>query len=240
MLRAGLSERQFDRQLDAINQRPLAPLYRGAGVPIAELGGKLATGEEAFLGGFLSRRPTREDWRTPHKLPLNLLRVGVRASERAYVATLNRIRADAFDAYVAAFAEGGKPTLEEAKYLGWLTGVTTGRGKLANARLDQAVGMSSHVLFSPRYLLSRMQLISGQPIWGAPTWRTRKLAAAEYARFLGGMAVLYTLASLANDDERITFDPRSADFGKVRFGNTRLDPLAGLAQVTVFPTRRGT
>jgi hypothetical protein len=37
-----------------------------------------------------------------------------------------------------------------------------------------------------------------------------------------------------------SLDPRSSDFLKIRFGNTFIDPLAGLAQVTTFLAREGT
>jgi hypothetical protein len=52
----------------------------------------------------------------------------------------------------------------------------------------------------------------------------------------------YTMLSLAfkrRKDEKggVELDPRSSDFGKIRLGNTRLDPLAGLAQVITFAAR---
>jgi hypothetical protein len=69
------------------------------------------------------------------------------------------------------------------------------------------------------------------------------MIAQEYARFLLGVSVAITLAAMMRDDEDetkiIEVDPRSSAFGKVRFGDTYLDPLAGLAQVTVFLSRVG-
>jgi hypothetical protein len=38
----------------------------------------------------------------------------------------------------------------------------------------------------------------------------------------------------------VEFDPRSSDFGKIKIGNTRIDPLSGLSQATVFASRLAT
>jgi hypothetical protein len=59
------------------------------------------------------------------------------------------------------------------------------------------------------------------------------------------LGLFYGLVGLArafwdDDDEdkpTITLDPRSSDFGKLQFGNTRIDPLAGLAQVITVSSR---
>jgi hypothetical protein len=93
---------------------------------------------------------------------------------------------------------------------------------------------------------SRFQLLVGQPLWKGNA-KTRKAIAAEYARYLGGLGLFYSLAYLmglgADDDKdkpKMTFDPRSSDFGKVRFGNTTIDPLSGLTQTTVLIGRLAT
>jgi hypothetical protein len=49
------------------------------------------------------------------------------------------------------------------------------------------------------------------------------------------MSVVYLLAQLAGFD--IEWDPRSSDFGKIKIGNTRIDPLGGFSQVIVFLSR---
>lgn len=51
--------------------------------------------------------------------------------------------------------------------------------------------------------------------------------------------MVYALGSLAqdDDDEPIETDPRSSDFLKIRFGDTRVDPLSGLIQATVLLSR---
>jgi len=49
------------------------------------------------------------------------------------------------------------------------------------------------------------------------------------------LGLFYTLWKLAGGD--IEMDPRSADFGKIRIGNTRIDPLAGISQTIVLLSR---
>ncbi len=216
--RAAWSERRFDRQLDAINQRPNAELYKQSGLHIADVDGPLAAQEEAVMSRLARRIP------------------GLAQSQRGYTAILNRLRADSFDALEASLARNGKATPDEAKALANFVNVATGRGKLGKigkTNLESAAVPLAQLFFSPRYVVSRFQLLAGQPLyWGS--WRTRKLVAQEYGRALIGLGTFYGLASILNEDESIEADPRSSDFGKIRFGSTRVDPLAGLAQPIVL------
>jgi hypothetical protein len=61
---------------------------------------------------------------------------------------------------------------------------------------------------------------------------------AVYYSLLYG--ALWAAASLTGDDDKepvIELNPRSSDFGKIRVGNTRIDPLSGLQQATVLLSR---
>lgn len=210
---------------EELRNRPNAHLYDQAKLAITVSEGRLSKQEEAYMGRWSKNFP------------------GVAASERAYVAFLNRMRADVFDALVAALGKNGKVTLEEAKAIANFVNVTTGRGSLGKAEVA-AVPLAT-VFFSPRYVASRFQILAGQPFWKGNA-RTRKAFAQEYARALMGLGSFYGMIMLAGllgdeDDEKpeIEFDPRSEKFGKVRFGNTRVDPLAGLSQATVLLTRLG-
>jgi hypothetical protein len=69
----------------------------------------------------------------------------------------------------------------------------------------------------------------------------RAVIAGEYARAMGGYGVYYSLllgaAKAFGAQPSVQPDPRSSDFAKIRIGNTRIDPWAGLAQVTTFLAR---
>jgi hypothetical protein len=114
--------------------------------------------------------------------------------------------------------------------------MATGRGDLG--KFSQAAEGLNTVFFAPRLVASRFQLLLGMPYFSA-TGRTKNLILQEYAKFLTGVAVVYMLAMLAQEDEDkpIETDPRSTNFGKIRFGNSRVDPLSGLQQVTVLLAR---
>ena len=47
----------------------------------------------------------------------------------------------------------------------------------------------------------------------------------------------FAMMGLDDDDSGIETDMRSSDFGKIRVGSTRIDPMAGLSQVTVLLSR---
>lgn len=220
MLKAFASERaQFAVQKE-IELRPNAKLYHQA---------KLFLSEQEPIS--LTRMEEQFASRWANKIPM------VAGSQRAYTTFLNKLRADSFDAMASTLSRGATPTPEEAKAIANFINVATGRGALPGKAATAASGLNT-VFFAPRYVLSRFQLIAGQPFYGGNA-RTRLLVAKEYARYLAGVAVVYGLAAAAQDDKDppIELDPTSSDFLKIRFGDTRLDPMSGLIQATVFSAR---
>jgi hypothetical protein len=218
-LRAAFSLRSFDRAQEAILSRENARngLYKESGLYIADANGKATAQEEAFIGRWVKHIP------------------GIRQSERAYTSYLNRIRADVFDSMARTVARDGRPTPTEAKAIANFVNVATGRGKLPGSYERAAAGLAQ-VFFSPRYLASRFQTLALQPLYGG-TWQTRRLVAAEYAKFGLGLAAFYAVVKATNDDAEVSFDARSSDFGKVKIGQFRLDPMAGLGQIAVLAGR---
>jgi diguanylate cyclase (GGDEF)-like protein len=230
MFRSLVSEKSDTLAMMDIMNRENAPLYKRAGLQLTGIGGDaLSRVEETYASRWVDKL---SPWAGGGL---------IRGSGRAYTAFLNRLRADSFDAMVAALArDGSNPTKEEIKAIANYINVATGRGDIAGYQPGEVL---TATFFAPRLVASRFQLLAGQPLYGGSN-RTRKMIAQEYARFLLGVSVAITLAAMMRDDEDetklIELDPRSSDFGKVRFGNTYLDPLAGLAQVTVFLARVGT
>jgi hypothetical protein len=183
--------------------------------------------EEAFMTRWLE------------KIPRALGGGILRGSQRSYTVFLNRLRADSFDAMVANLKKGSEPTPQEVKAVADYINIATGRGDLG--KFNQAGTMLNTVFFAPRLVASRFQILAGYPYFTA-SGRTKALVLREYAKFLTGAALVYALGMLAQDDEDepIETDPRSSDFGKIRFGDTRVDPLSGLIQATVLLSRLAT
>lgn len=213
MLKSFASETKA-REIEAeIRLRPNAKLYKEAGLEITPIDETSFTAAEENMGSRLAE-----------KIP------GVRPSNRAFKTFLNRMRADTFDAIVGM---KGRP-LEKAELeaVGNFVNVATGRGNFG--RFQGAVPLLGRVYWSPRLLLSQIQYLIGKPLWSGSSW-SRKVIAKEYGRYLAGTAALFTLAKLAGWE--VGDDPTSADFGKVIIGNTRIDPMGGLAQVMTLAGR---
>jgi len=223
MFRAFASRSAEFRINEEIRNRPNAPLYKAAKLFIADEreGASLTKMEEAYVSRWANKIP------------------GVGASQRAYTTFLNKLRADSFDAMIAGLAPNGKPTVEEARAIANYVNVATGRGDMG--KHATAAGLLSKIFFSPRFVLSRFQILTGQPLRSGGSFRAKRMIAGEYGRMLAGLGVVYALASWAMDDEdSIELDPRSSDFGKLRFGNTRVDIMFGLQQCAVFMARQAT
>jgi len=197
-----------------IMARPNYPLYRRSKLYLSEHNQKLSQMEEAYMS------------RWADKIPF------VAGSQRAYVTFLNKLRADSFDAMAKTLARDRTLTPKEANAISNFINVSTGRGNLG-MKENALVGLNT-VFFAPRYVASRFQLLAVQPMYQG-TAATRGLIASEYARYLIGIGVVYALANM--DGAKVETDPRSSDFGKLRYGNTRVDPLSGLQQEIVLTSR---
>lgn len=148
----------------------------------------------------------------------------VAASSRAYTGFLTKLRADAFDKIVADSKAGGvkldKNSLDSlAKFINSASGRGDGKLTAAVSRLN--------VLFSPRLWKSRVDTINpGYYARLDPV--ARKYALQSAGAFFGVMGTVLGLAAMAGAE--VEPDPRSADFGKIKIGNTRYDILGGHQQ----------
>lgn len=222
MFRSFGSKKKFDEVQAAILLRPNADLYKEAGLSLTDLGTGMTAREENMRSTMAELVP------------------GVKGSNRAYTAFLNQQRAEAFDAFVDMVGGRDAVTPEQAKFFAEAVNDMTGRGSLPKSWIGAANAMAKF-LFSPRFLLSRFNVLLGRPIFRgllsgpAVGAKARLAVAAEYGKFAVGAAALLGLAKLAGAE--INLDPKSTDFLKMKFGNTRIDVMTGLQQVGVFLSR---
>lgn len=208
----------------ALRERPNAGLYAASGLHLSpfNLDAELSAREEIYQAQLVERIPG--------------IREVVGASERAFSTFLNVLRADSFDAMTESFARNEAPTLDESKSIANFINIATGRGDLGKA--EQAAQTLSTVFFAPRYVVSQFQFATANPIRRASSGRARRLIAKEYGKFLLGWGVLAGLMAMAGAE--IEEDPKSSDFLKFKFEDTRIDMGTGLIQPIVLVSRVAT
>ncbi len=217
MFKALMSEEAQFKVMEQILTRENAPLYQRSKLELTETGMRLSNMEEHYM--FRVSEKMR-------KIPgFGQLIKSTEAFQRAYTTYRNVIRADTFDALAETYGKDAQTTKEIAN----LINVATGRGSVSLGKYAQGLNT---VLFAPRYSISRFQLLGGQPIWTAAN---KRMVVNEYAKALGSAALVYSLGMMAGGTVEV--DPRSSDFGKIKMGNTRIDPMAGLIQASVLLAR---
>lgn len=158
-----------------------------------------------------------------------------KASEVAYTAFVHKLRADVFDKYIdIANKTGVDLSDDELKSIGKLVNSLTGRGGLGS--FEPVANIVNNVFFSPRATAATFQTFT-QPFTGAGGSNfVRKQAAINILKIIAGTAVILATAK-AIDDKSVDLDPRSADFGKIKVGDTRFDVSGGMSSVITLISR---
>lgn len=180
--------------------------------------GSLTKGEELFSGNIIKGIP------------------GIKASERAYSTTLNNLRFSTFKKYHERWMGAGKSPKEYRMLVNFINHAT-GRGSAKS--LEKFMPALNAAFFAPKLQIGRVQSIAdlfkgvNEELKTGEFSATRRLIAADLMSFfLGGMGVLWLLSKMKGVD--VEHDPRSSDFGKIRFGNTRIDFWAGYSPIVRF------
>jgi hypothetical protein len=219
MVKAWKSEGYYDETMAGIEAMPEFDTMRQAGVHFTDLG-HVDNREEAFASNLAETLTGGK--RSP-----------VRMSSRAYTAFLNKFRADTFAHYMKVAEDSGQDLAahEKRDIANWVN-TATGRGKWD--AIEGAMVPATMILFSPRLLLSRLQLLN--PVYYAQLSPfARKEAIRGMTQLAGAVSMTLYMAKMAGAD--VNMDPRNTDFGKIRFGNTRIDILGGLQQPFVAAYR---
>lgn len=159
---------------------------------------------------------------------------GLRASNRAYTAFANKLRADTFDSLIADAEKSGlnpKGNMELAKSIADYVNNASGRGNLGT--WEPAATKLNNLLFSPRLIASRAQMMNPANYMFADPF-VRKQYWKSMAAMVGAYSTFTALNHVAGGTTG-TDDPTSSEFGRTKVGNTRFDPSGGLLPyITLF------
>ena len=213
MFKYAFSNKAYQGLIDNIKARPTYKLMKKSNLALTEVGSvKLSGREEAFMSSLAE------------KIPLG----GkiVKASNRAYTGFLNKLRADVFDDLIKkADSLGIKQTDKLVDDMSRFISSATGRGSLG--KLDKASVALNTVFFSPKLIASRVNLLNPY-FYATLDPFVRKEALKSLLTFGGVAGTTFGLSKMGGLS--VGADPRNADFGKIKVGNTRYDVLGGFQQ----------
>lgn len=213
---------------------------------------KLGQDSGLSITDMLSQREERFTSNWAEKLP------GVKMSERAYTGFLNKLRMDTFDSLINKSTKASESLLKYAKTpkklqaaklanpnlnpdlaesLAQFVNTATGRGSLGS--LEKHADILNNVLFSPRLMASRVKMLN--PITYLNP-NTPAVVRKEYLKSLLAIASASTMVTELGKFAGGTVDnnPTSADFRKLKLGNTRLDPGGGFQQYITLVSKLAT
>lgn len=154
-----------------------------------------------------------------------------KGSETAFTGFQYRTRADLMDLY----AKVAERTGGDIKGFGQVANTLTGRGNLG--KLEPVADVANNLMFSPRFLKSNIDALTGQVLdYGKLGSAAKKEAAKNTLKIILGIGSIIG-ATKAINPGAIELDPRSTDFGKIRVGDTRFDIAGGMAGLVTLASR---
>lgn len=173
-----------------------------------------------------------------------------RGSNRAYTGLLTKLRSDVFDSVWETMERNGNATPENAAKLADYINTFSGRGQWSfkygtqahtkeatKALFEKSMPVMNALFFSPRLMASRGKLVTNlaNPAFHDLPKEVYADALRAYAGMGGSALTLLGLAKWAGAD--VVDDPKSADFAKVKVGNTRYEISGGVFPYIVLGTR---
>lgn len=215
------SEKAYQGLMENIRMRPTYQAMRQSKLALTDMKNPLQGREEAFMSNLAEKIPA-------------IGRV-IKGSDRAYTGFINKLRADTFDDLLnkakqtGAFDNNPQIADDIAKFVN----TATGRGNLPGS-VERAAVVLNGVFFSPRLMASRIQTLN--PVYYVKLDPfVRKEALKSLLTFAGIASSIVGMSKLGGAE--VGIDPRSADFGKIKIGDTRYDPYAGFQQYIVLGSR---
>lgn len=212
------SERAYKAMQDQIVANKDYPLARAVKLGLTDKDNPFIEGrEEAYRGGQMAEM-----------IPV-WGRV-IRASDRAYTGYANNLRMALFTKWLDLSSKqtgiDARKNIKTAQNIAKLVNTQTGRGGLG--ALEKNVDLLNFGLFAPRLVASRLKILTS-PLSFV---RADKFTQRQQLKSLMGFLVAGTLVLRGAKmmGAKVGDDPRSADFGKIIVGKTRMDIWGGFQQ----------
>lgn len=246
MVMSAGSEKAFRGVMDGILEKPMfkagvdangkhIPSFaEKAGLKLTDLVSDITKREENFVSTWAETGGNLPYFSTAYR---NTFGRVVRGSNRAYVAFLNKLRADTFENMMATMRKTGlDPDKDEkvARDLAAFINDATGRGSLG--KLEKVAPELNNVIFSPRLISSRLSYMNPKNYVSSSIDKQVRKERLKSVLAMGGTWLgMGSIGAMGGAD--VSLNPTSSDFGKIRVGNTRLDPAAGFQQYLVAMAR---
>lgn len=203
-----------------IRSRENYPLYQKAKIQFTKMSPLLASREETFMTPMIEKIP--------------FLGPIFKATGRSWTDFLNLMRADIADFIINNAKIAGKDITDKRflKTMGKWINISTGRGDLG--QLERIAPILGQGFFSARKLAAAVQIINPAFYIKADPF-VRKEALKTWLAYLGGGLTILGLAKLAGAE--VGDEPTSADFGKIKIGNTRFNIWGTNQQLAVLFSR---
>jgi len=257
----GFSEKKHERWLNNLRAKEYYPRVKESKLAITETDAKLNAKEELFLSGWVNHiwdligRPLKLVGEKPYDFWKKLS--PPKFFERATIAYLNNIRLEKYlqaEEMLRMQGIGYDGNEKQYKAVADVINTFTGRGSLG--KLEMVSKPLSLVFFSPRMWSSTIQQTIALPYFYATAGKgttevglkkikptvAQKMIMYDYMKYvaLTGAILMLIKAQEDDDDEKgmkIETNSLSSDFGKIKYGNTRIDPWGGRIQNIVLISR---
>ncbi len=164
--------------------------------------------EEVYLSGFSDNIPV------------------IRNSQRAFVTLLNKLRMDVMDDMIGLIESSGRAATEvELDDAARFINNATGRGPLPVPQ--DVAAIFNGVFFSSKLFTSRIALPFSVI---SRSGTIRKKVAKDLVKAVGTIMTMEMVLKYSGAAE-VESDPRSSDFGKMKFGKLRIDPWMGFQKI---------
>jgi hypothetical protein len=251
-----VSEKKAKQWGDFVRQQPYFEEMKKSKLSLSQYDAKLSAREETFLGGWVNYIWDYAGWPSKFVSPsayekwkqANIFK----ALERATVGYMNTIR-------ILRYLDGAEKLRLEGKnfndnpqdYKNVADVINTLTGRASLGPLEGMSKPLSLIFFSPRNWASVIKTTTPFAFYHFGKMGNdgtlkpsvaQKMAMADFMKYVTITASMVAMAAAYfNDDDdeetEVVFDPKSSDFGKIKLGNTRVDPWGGRIQMIVYQSR---